>query len=140
MIDDLGNAVLSPKGQSLQDCYVVFAMEPTGLSKEKETITEIGAVKVEQGQIVERFSTFVNPQRPISKAITDLTGITDEMVENAPTITEVLPQFLAFCKDAVLVAHNANFDMGFIQVAAERAGMEELEHTVVDTLELSRAL
>ncbi len=140
LIDDLGNAVLSPKGQSLQDCYVVFDIETTGLSKEKETITEIGAVKVEQGQIVDRFSTFVNPQRPISKEITDLTGITDDMVENAPTIAEVLPQFLAFCKDTVLVAHNANFDMGFIRVAAERASMEELEHTVVDTLELSRAL
>ena len=140
LIDDLGNAVFLPKGQPLTDTFVVFDIETTGLSKEKEAITEIGAVKVENKIITERFSTFVNPKRPISKEITRLTGITDDMVADAPTIEEALPQFLTFCKDAVLVAHNAGFDTGFIRIAAERAGLGEQEHTVVDTLELSRSL
>lgn len=140
LIDDLGNAVFSPRGQNLDDTYVVFDIETTGLSKEKEMITEIGAVKVADGKIIDRFSTFVNPQRPISAEITKLTGITDDMVKDAPTIENVLPEFLKFCEDTVLVAHNASFDTGFIRIAAERAGLGELHHTVVDTLELARAL
>ena len=140
LIDDLGNAVFSPRGQNLDDTYVVFDIETTGLSKEKEMITEIGAVKVADGKIIERFSTFVNPQRPISAEITKLTGITDDMVKDAPTIENVLPEFLKFCEDTVLVAHNASFDTGFIRIAAERAGLGELHHTIVDTLELARAL
>lgn len=140
LIDDLGNAVFSPRGQNLDDTYVVFDIETTGLSKEKEMITEIGAVKVADGKIIDRFSTFVNPQRPISAEITKLTGITDDMVKDAPTIENVLPEFLKFCEDTVLVAHNASFDTGFIRIAAERAGLGELHHTIVDTLELSRAL
>lgn len=140
LIDDLGNAVFSPRGQNLDDTYVVFDIETTGLSKEKEMITEIGAVKVADGKIIDRFSTFVNPQRPISAEITKLTGITDDMVKDAPTIENILPEFLKFCKDTVLVAHNASFDTGFIRIAAERAGLGELHHTIVDTLELARAL
>lgn len=140
IIDDLGNAVFSPRGQNLDDTYVVFDIETTGLSKEKEMITEIGAVKVADGKIIDRFSTFVNPQRPISAEITKLTGITDDMVKDAPTIENVLPEFLKFCEDTVLVAHNASFDTGFIRIAAERAGLGELHHTIVDTLELARAL
>ena len=140
LIDDLGNAVFSPRGQNLDDTYVVFDIETTGLSKEKEMITEIGAVKVADGKIIDRFSTFVNPQRPISAEIKKLTGITDDMVKDAPTIENVLPEFLKFCEDTVLVAHNASFDTGFIRIAAERAGLGELHHTIVDTLELARAL
>lgn len=140
LIDDLGNAVFSPRGQNLDDTYVVFDIETTGLSKEKEMITEIGAVKVADGKIIDRFSTFVNPQRPISAEITKLTGITDDMVKDAPTIENILPEFLKFCEDTVLVAHNASFDTGFIRIAAERAGLGELHHTIVDTLELARAL
>ena len=140
LIDDLGNAVFSPRGQNLDDTYVVFDIETTGLSKEKEMITEIGAVKVADGKIIDRFSTFVNPKRPISAEITKLTGITDDMVKDAPTIENILPEFLKFCKDTVLVAHNASFDTGFIRIAAERAGLGELHHTIVDTLELARAL
>lgn len=140
LIDDLGNAVFSPRGQNLDDTYVVFDIETTGLSKEKEMITEIGAVKVADGKIIDRFSTFVNPQRPISAEITKLTGITDDMVKDAPTIENVLPEFLKFCEDTVLVAHNASFDTGFIRIAVERAGLGELHHTIVDTLELARAL
>ena len=140
LIDDLGNAVFSPRGQNLDDTYVVFDIETTGLSKEKEMITEIGAVKVADGKIIDRFSTFVNPQRPISAEITKLTGITDDMVKDAPTIENILPEFLKFCEDTVLVAHNASFDTGFIRIAVERAGLGELHHTIVDTLELARAL
>ncbi len=140
LIDDLGNAVFLPKGQTLDDVFVVFDIETTGLSKEKEAITEIGAVKVQNGQIIDRFSTFVNPKRPIPVEITKLTGISDEMIADAPTIEVVLPQFLAFCENVVVVAHNAGFDTGFIRIAAERMGLGEWHNTIVDTLELARTL
>lgn len=140
LIDDLGSVVTMPRGQSLDDTFVVFDIETTGLSKETESITEIGAVKVVDGKIIDRFSTFVNPERPIPTEITKLTGITNEMVADAPVITEILPKFLEFCQDAVLVAHNANFDTGFIRLNAERKCGIEVKNTVLDTLELSRAL
>lgn len=140
LIDDLGSVVTMPRGQSLDDTFVVFDIETTGLSKETESITEIGAVKVVGGKIIDRFSTFVNPERPIPAEITKLTGITNEMVADAPVITEILPKFLEFCQDAVLVAHNANFDTGFIRLNAERKCGIEVKNTVLDTLELSRAL
>lgn len=140
LIDDLGSVVTMPRGQSLDDTFVVFDIETTGLSKETESITEIGAVKVVDGKIIDRFSTFVNPERPIPAEITKLTGITNEMVADAPVITEILPRFLEFCQDAVLVAHNANFDTGFIRLNAERKCGIEVKNTVLDTLELSRAL
>lgn len=140
LIDDLGSVVTMPRGQSLDDTFVVFDIETTGLSKETESITEIGAVKVVDGKIIDRFSTFVNPERPIPAEITKLTGITNEMVADAPVITEILPKFLEFCQDAVLVAHNANFDTGFIRLNAERKFGIEVKNTVLDTLELSRAL
>ncbi len=140
LIDDLGNVVTMPRGQLLDDTFVVFDIETTGLSRETERITEIGAVKVCEGKIIDRFSTFVDPQKPIPAEITKLTGITDEMVADAPPIEEILPQFLEFCGDAVLVAHNASFDMGFIRVNAERKCGVEVKNTVLDTLELSRSL
>lgn len=140
LIDDLGSVVTMPRGQSLDDTFVVFDIETTGLSKETESITEIGAVKVVDGKIIDRFSTFVNPERPIPAEIIKLTGITNEMVADAPVITEILPKFLEFCQDAVLVAHNANFDTGFIRLNAERKCGIEVKNTVLDTLELSRAL
>uniref|UniRef100_UPI00271469DE PolC-type DNA polymerase III n=1 Tax=Anaerotignum sp. TaxID=2039241 RepID=UPI00271469DE len=140
LVDDLGNVVTMPKGQKLDDVFVVFDIETTGLSKETEMITEIGAVKVQNGKIIDRFSTFVNPGKSISEEITKLTGITDEMVSTASKIQEVLPTFLEFANDAVLVAHNAGFDMGFIRMAAERYCNLEVENTVLDTLELARIL
>ena len=140
LIDDLGSVVTMPRGQSLDDTFVVFDIETTGLSKETESITEIGAVKVVDGKVIDRFSTFVNPERPIPAEITKLTGITNEMVADAPVITESLPKFLEFCQDAVLVAHNANFDTGFIRLNAERKCGIEVKNTVLDTLELSRSL
>ena len=140
LINDLGNAVLCPRGQSIDDTYVVFDLETTGLSREKDRITEIGAVKVMGGKIVDRFSTFVNPEMPISAEITKLTGIDDAMVADAPVIGEILPQFLDFVSDAVLVAHNAAFDTGFIRKNGERLGLKPLENTVVDTVELAKSL
>lgn len=140
LIDDLGSVVTMPRGQSLDDTFVVFDIETTGLSRETESITEIGAVKVQNGKIVDRFSSFVNPEKPISAEITKLTGITNEMVADAPVIQEALPRFLDFCKDAVLVAHNAGFDTGFIRLNAERKCGIEVKNTILDTLELSRSL
>ena len=140
LIDDLGSVVTMPRGQSLDDTFVLFDIETTGLSKETESITEIGAVKVVDGKVIDRFTTFVNPERPIPAEITKLTGITNEMVADAPVITEILPRFLEFCQDAVLVAHNANFDTGFIRLNAERKCGIEVKNTVLDTLELSRSL
>lgn len=140
LVDDLGTAVVCPKGQSIDDDFVVFDIETTGLSRERDKITEIGAVKVSGGHIVDRFSTFVNPQVPISAEITKLTGIDDAMVADAPPIDVILPQFLAFVGDSVLVAHNASFDVGFIRKNGERLGLAPVENTVVDTVELAKSL
>ena len=114
LVDDLKEIVTGDKGQSLDSTFVVFDIETTGFSPIQNRIIEIGAVKVERGEITGRFSSFVNPDTPIPLEIEKLTGIQDEMVMDSPMIDQVLPQFLDFCKDAVLVAHNANFDMSFI--------------------------
>ena len=140
LIDDLGNVVMCPKGQNLDETFVVFDIETTGLSKENDKITEIGAVKIENGKIIDRFSTFVNPQRTLSEEIVKLTNITDEMLKDAPLIDIVLPQFLDFCGDSVLVAHNAGFDVGFIRNNAQVLHMPSVDNTVLDTVELSRTL
>ena len=118
----------------------MFDIETTGFNKEKDRIIEIGAVKVQNGETVDTFSTFINPEIPIPEKITELTSITDDQVKDAQTIREVLPQFMKFCEGAVLVAHNAGFDTGFIENKARDLGLGELDHTVVDTLELARGL
>ncbi len=115
LVDDLQDVAVGEDGQTLDDVYVVFDLETTGFSSIKDKIIEIGAVKVEGGKITDRFSTFVNPRVPIPFDITKLTGITDQMVMDAPGIEEVLGAFLEFVGDAVLVAHNAGFDVGFIE-------------------------
>ena len=115
LVDDLQDVAVNEKGQSLNDTYVVFDLETTGFSSIKDKIIEIGAVKVENGVITDKFSTFVNPKVPIPFEITNLTGITDDMVMEAPDIETILPQFLEFVGDAVLVAHNASFDVSFIE-------------------------
>ncbi len=125
--------------ESINGKFVVFDLETTGLSKETEKITEIGAVKVENGKITERFSTFVNPQKPIPQKIVELTSITDEMVANAPKIEEILPKFFEFCKGCVLVAHNASFDTGFIKNEAQNLGLN-YNFTHLDTLMLARCM
>ncbi len=139
LVDDLKEIVTDPKGQSLDDVYVVFDIETTGFSTEHDQIIEIGAVKVENGQITDRFSAFVNPHTPIPFEIEKLTGINDDMVLHEPDITEVLPRFLDFCEGAVMVAHNADFDMSFIRKNAERQSLP-CAFTVVDTVSLARVL
>ena len=114
-VDDLGDLIIDSKGQSLMDSYVVFDIETTGFNSVNDRIIEIGAVRVVEGEIKETFSEFVNPERPIPYKITQLTTITDDMVKDAGTIEEILPQFLKFCEGSVLVAHNAGFDTGFIR-------------------------
>ncbi len=139
LVDDLKNIVVNPKGQSLMDSFVVFDIETTGFSSVTNHIIEIGAVKVENGKIVDRFSTYVNPQEPIPYRITKLTTITDADVMDAPTIDQVLPEFFAFCEGCVLVAHNASFDIGFIKENARRLGLP-YAYTHVDTLAMARVL
>lgn len=136
-VDDLGDLIIDSKGQSLMDSYVVFDIETTGFNSVNDRIIEIGAVRVVEGEIKETFSEFVNPERPIPYKITQLTTITDDMVKDAGTIEEILPQFLKFCEGSVLVAHNAGFDTGFIRENAKRLNLP-YDHTVVDTLGLGK--
>ena len=139
LVDDLKDIITNSKGQKLDDTFVVFDIETTGFSPEKNKIIEIGAVKVENGVITERFSTFVNPEVPIPFRIEELTSIKDDMVMDAPKIESVLPEFMEFCKDAIMVAHNAEFDMSFIQKNCELQGISR-EFTIVDTVALARIL
>ena len=139
LVDDLKGIVNNTKGQSLDDAYVVFDIETTGFSPLMNKIIEIGAVRVENGKITEKFSTFVNPQVPIPYKIENLTGISDNMVLDAPVIEEVLPKFMEFCEGAVMVAHNADFDMSFIKHNCELQGIER-EFTYVDTVAMARFL
>jgi DNA polymerase-3 subunit alpha (Gram-positive type) len=118
--------------------YVVFDIETTGLSVTRDKIIEIGAVKVYQGQVIDRFQSFVNPEEKLSSFTQNLTEITDEMVQNAETIDKVLPKFLEFAKGAVLVAHNALFDVGHIRENARKLNLEFNEEYVIDTLSLAR--
>jgi DNA polymerase-3 subunit alpha (Gram-positive type) len=139
LVDDLKEVVTNPKGQSLDDAFVVFDIETTGFSQNNDRIIEIGAVKVINGEITEKYSTFINPEIPIPYEIEQLTSITDDMVIDAPKIEAVLPEFLAFCEGCSLVAHNASFDVGFIKKNANRMGIT-IDFTVIDTVGLSRIL
>ena len=139
LVDDLQEIVTDEKGQDFSSDFVVFDIETTGFSPVNNKIIEIGAVKVEKGVITEKFSTFVNPDVPIPFEIEKLTSINDSMVMDAPMIETVLPEFLSFCEGAVLVAHNANFDMSFIKENAQRQGLSR-EFTYVDTVGIARVL
>ena len=139
LVDDLHEIVTGQKNQGLDGSFVVFDIETTGFSPVHDRIIEIGAVKVEKGEIKERFSSFVNPDVPIPLEIEKLTGIHDGMVVDAPMIEEALPHFLEFCQDAVLVAHNASFDMSFIIENTRRLGLKK-EFTYVDTVGIARLL
>ena len=139
LVDDLKEIVTNGKGQPLAGSYVVFDIETTGFSPIKNRIIEIGAVKDINGEIRDRFSTFVNPKVPIPFEIEKLTGINDEMVMDAPAIEEVLPRFLEFCEGTVLVAHNASFDISFIRENAERQSLP-FDYTYVDTVGIARVL
>ena len=139
LVDDLKDMVIHSQAQSLDDTYVVFDLETTGFSPNVNKIIEIGAVKVVNGSVTEKFSTFVNPDVPIPFRIEELTGINDDMVMEAPMIEEILPEFLKFCDGAVMVAHNAAFDMSFIEENCRRLGIWR-EFTSVDTVALARVL
>ena len=139
LVDDTKDIVENAAGQSLDDKYVVFDIETTGFSPEKNKIIEIGAVKVIGGEIVDRYSTFINPEVPIPFRIEELTSIRDDMVITSPTVDVILPQFMEFCTDCIMVAHNADFDMSFIKRNCALLGME-CNPTIVDTVALARVL
>ena len=136
-IDDLVESVSGDKNESLDGTFICFDIETTGLSANRDKITEIGAVKVVNGEVVDEFSTFVNPEMPIPARITELTGITDSMVKDAPSQSEAVKAFLEFADGEVLVAHNAPFDTGFIRVACENMGVK-YDSTSVDTVVICR--
>lgn len=139
LVDDGVPLALNEKGQNLDDTYVVFDLETTGFSPKNDSIIEIGAVKIKNGVIIDNFSEFVNPRRAIPYKITELTGITEDMVRDAKSIHDVLPRFLEFIGDAVVVAHNASFDCSFIAKNSNDLGLE-FSPTVVDTVQVCRFL
>ena len=138
-MDDLVESVKGDADTAFDGTFICFDIETTGLSASRDKITEIGAIKVVNGEITDTFSTFVNPEIPIPAKITDLTGITDQMVKDAPSQSEAVSAFLDFAGDNVLVAHNAPFDTSFIRVACENMG-REYNYTSIDTVAISRAI
>lgn len=138
-MDDLVESVKGDADTGFDGTFICFDIETTGLSAARDKITEIGAVKVENGIITDKFSTFANPEMPIPQKITQLTGITDEMVKDAPSQSEAVSAFLEFAGDNVLVAHNAPFDTSFIAKACEDMG-REYNYTSIDTVAISRAI
>ena len=138
-MDDLVESVKGDADTGFDGTFICFDIETTGLSAARDKITEIGAVKVENGVITDTFSTFANPEMPIPQKITQLTGITDNMVKDAPSQSEAVGAFLEFAGDNVLVAHNAPFDTSFIAKACEDMG-REYNYTSIDTVAISRAI
>lgn len=138
-MDDLVESVKGDADTGLDGTFICFDIETTGLSAARDKITEIGAVKVENGVITDTFSTFANPEMPIPQKITQLTGITDDMVKDAPSQSKAVSAFLEFAGDNVLVAHNAPFDTSFIAKACEDMG-REYNYTSIDTVAISRAI
>lgn len=139
-VNDSIPVVTGTAAESLDGEFIVFDVETTGLSAAKERLTEIGAVRMKNSEVLDRFDTFVNPEMPIPAKITELTGITDEMVKEAPKEKEALEKFYAFCGGCtVLVAHNAGFDTGFLKAAAARSGLP-YAFTSIDTVPVARAL
>lgn len=138
-MDDLVESVKGDADTGFDGTFICFDIETTGLSAARDKITEIGAVKVENGVITDTFSTFANPEMPIPQKITQLTGITDDMVKDAPSQSEAVGAFLEFAGNNVLVAHNAPFDTSFIAKACEDMG-REYNYTSIDTVAISRAI
>ena len=137
-VDDFGKIVSNYDNSKNYNNYVVFDIETTGLSSRNDKITEIGAVKIIDGIIVDRFSHLINPEKEIPQVVVELTGISNSLVENEPTIEEVIPKFYEFSKDSVLVAHNAKFDISFIRREYKNNNLE-FNHPILDTLVLARA-
>lgn len=139
VVDDLKELVINPREYTLDDTFVVFDIETTGFSATKDKIIEFGAVKIKNGEIIDRFSSFVNPQIPIPFKIEELTSINDSMVAGADTIDVVLPKFLEFSKDCIAVAHNASFDTGFVKEKSKDLGLE-YKPSIIDTVAMARLL
>ncbi|MCC8103823.1 MAG: PolC-type DNA polymerase III [Clostridiales bacterium] len=139
LVDDQKEIAVNEKGQDLDADFVVFDLETTGFSPQNNRIIEIGAVKVQNGKITDKFSTFVNPQVPIPFRIEELTSINDNMVMDAPTIETILPEFMEFSEGCVMVAHNASFDMSFIEENCRRLSIP-CDKTAVDTVAMARVL
>ena len=139
LVPDGSPVVVNDKGQNINTTYCVLDLETTGLSAKTEKITEIGIMKIQNGEVVDEFCEFVNPEKPIPKRVQEVTNITDEMVANSPTIDVLFPKVLDFIKDSVLVAHNASFDIGFLKNVAKNLGYK-FDYTYVDTLPLARKL
>ena len=126
-------------GQSIDTTYCVLDLETTGLSFRTEKITEVGIMKIKDGKVIDEFSCFVNPEKPIPQKVVEVTNITDDMVKDAETIDKVFPKILEFVGNSVLVAHNADFDIGFLKYNAKQLGYE-LNNTYMDTLKLAKSL
>ena len=140
LVPDRIPAISNIKGQDLENAtYCVLDLETTGLSFRTEKITEIGIMKVKNGEVIDEFECFVNPEKPIPQRVVEVTNITDDMVKNAETIEKVLPKVIEFVGDSVLVAHNADFDIGFLKYNAKQLGLS-LENTYIDTLRLAKDL
>ena len=139
LVPDKTPSVSYSKGQDINTTYCVLDLETTGFSFRTEKITEVGIMKYKNGEVIDSFETFVNPQKPIPSKVIEVTHITDEMVKDAPTIEEVFPKILKFIGDSVLVAHNADFDIGFLKHNAAELGYK-LENTYIDTLRLAKDL
>lgn len=141
LVDDGVPIAYNSTDRSLEEgTYVVFDVETTGLSAVYDTIIELAAVKIKDGEIIDTFESFANPHHPLSATTINLTGITDDMVRDAPEIETVLKRFKDWSEDDILVAHNASFDMGFLNVGYKKIGFEKATNPVIDTLELGRFL
>lgn len=141
VIEDRYTIAYQPKNVLLDHAtYVAFDLETTGLSSRHDAIIEFGAVRIRDGLIVERFQTFINPKRKLPEKIRELTGIKDEMLIHAPSLDEVMPVILNFIQDSILVAHNATFDVGFINQYLDSRGKQPLENGYIDTMNLAKCL
>ena len=138
-VPDKTPSVNKPRKQDIDTEYCVLDIETTGLSYRTEKITELGAIKIKNGEVIDTFECFVNPEKPIPQKVVEVTHITDDMVKDARTIKEILPEFLEFMGDSVLIAHNADFDIGFLKHNAEELGYK-LDNTYIDTLRLAKDL
>lgn len=136
---DKENCVVNGKNQDIDSIYCVLDLETTGLSAKDDKITEIGIMKIQNGKVLEEFSCFVNPERPIPQRVVEVTNITDEMVKDAETIEKIFPKMLKFIEGSILVAHNAKFDIGFLKHNAHMLGYE-FDFTYVDTLGLAKSV
>lgn len=139
LVPDKTPSVSFPKKQDIDSTYCVLDLETTGLSFRTEKITEIGVMKIKNGEVLEEFSCFVNPEKSIPQQVVEVTNITDEMVKDAETIDKVMPKLLEFLGDSILVAHNADFDIGFLKYNASLLGLK-IENTYIDTLRLAKDL